>query len=98
TLLRSFDNRSYVALVEGKVEKYGSITSWLTEDKIYKMHSSPKPNKEGQKAVTHYNVTKSNRRFTLLVVKLETGRKIQIRVHMETIGHPILGDRKYGAS
>lgn len=98
TWTETVDNRSYVALVEGKVEKDGSNTSWLTEDKIYKMHSSPKPNKEGQKAVTHYKVTKSNRRFTLLEVKLETGRKNQIRVHMETIGHPIVGDKKYGAS
>ncbi|SDK26256.1 23S rRNA pseudouridine1911/1915/1917 synthase [Jeotgalicoccus aerolatus] len=88
--------RSYVALVEGVVQKNGTITSWLTEDKTYMMHSSPKPN-HGQKAITHYKVLKTNRRFTLLKVNLDTGRKNQIRVHMQDLGHPIVGDKKYGS-
>ena len=88
--------RSYVALVEGVVQKGGTITSWLTEDKTFMMHSSPKPN-NGQKAITHYKVLKSNRRFSLLKVNLETGRKNQIRVHMQELGHPIVGDKKYGS-
>ena len=88
--------RSYVALVEGVVQKNGTITSWLTEDKTYMMHSSPKPN-HGQKAITHYKVLKTNRRFSLLKVNLDTGRKNQIRVHMQDLGHPIVGDKKYGS-
>ena len=88
--------RSYIALVEGVVQKNGTITSWLTEDKTYMMHSSPKPN-NGQKAITHYKIIKTNRRFSLLKVNLETGRKNQIRVHMQDLGHPIVGDKKYGS-
>ncbi|CEA02484.1 Ribosomal large subunit pseudouridine synthase D [Jeotgalicoccus saudimassiliensis] len=88
--------RSYVALVEGVVSKGGTITSWLTEDRTFMMHSSPKPN-HGQKAITHYKVMKSNRRFSLLKVNLDTGRKNQIRVHMQDLGHPIVGDKKYGS-
>lgn len=89
--------RTYIALVEGAVRKpEGTITSWLKESKTLKMYSSPYPN-DGQKAVTHYKVLKSNGTFSLLELELETGRKNQIRVHMEDIGHPIVGDRKYGA-
>lgn len=89
--------RSYVALVEGKVKKpEGTISSWLKESKTLKMYSSPYPN-DGQHAVTHYKVLQSNANFSLLDVHLETGRKNQIRVHMEDIGHPIVGDKKYGA-
>jgi Pseudouridylate synthases, 23S RNA-specific len=84
--------RSYIALVEGTVKKDGTITSWLTEDKTYMMHSSPKPN-HGQKAITHYKVLKTNRKFSLLKVNLDTGRKNQIRVHMQDLGHPIVGDK-----
>lgn len=88
--------RAYIALVEGSVKKDDTITSWLTEDKTFTMRSSPRPNK-GQRAVTHYKVLKSNRDFSLLQVNLETGRKNQIRVHMKDLGHPIVGDKKYGS-
>ncbi|WP_438444618.1 RluA family pseudouridine synthase [Gorillibacterium sp. sgz5001074] len=89
--------RTYVALVEGAVRKpEGTITSWLKESKTLKMYSSPYPN-DGQKAVTHYKVLKAGRDFSLLELELETGRKNQIRVHMEDIGHPIVGDKKYGS-
>lgn len=89
--------RTYVALVEGSVRKpEGTVTSWLKESKTLKMYSSPYPN-DGQKAVTHYKVLKQNRDFSLLELELETGRKNQIRVHMEDIGHPIVGDKKYGS-
>jgi 23S rRNA pseudouridine1911/1915/1917 synthase len=89
--------RTYVALVEGRVEKQeDTIISYLSEDKIFKMHSSPEPSK-GQKAVTHYSVLKQNELYTLLKVNLETGRKNQIRIHMQEMGHCIAGDKKYGA-
>ncbi|WP_260866196.1 RluA family pseudouridine synthase [Paenibacillus xylanexedens] len=90
-------DRVYVALVEGAVSKEeGTISSWLKETKTLKMYSSPRAN-DGQHAITHYKRLKSNREFSLLEVRLETGRKNQIRVHMEDLGHPIAGDKKYGA-
>ena len=52
---------------------------------------------EGQKAITHYKVLKRNAQYTLLKVNLETGRKNQIRVHMQDIGHSVIGDKKYGS-
>ena len=90
--------RVYVALVEGKVEKTSdTIITWLTEnEKSLKIHSSVVDN-GGQQAVTHYRVIKSNDNFSLLEVELETGRKNQIRVHLQGLGHPIVGDKKYGS-
>lgn len=88
--------RIYIALVEGQVDQDGTITSWLTEDKTLTVRSSKNPN-NGKKAVTHYKVLKSNRNLSLLKVHLDTGRKNQIRVHMQELGHPIVGDKKYGS-
>lgn len=90
--------RSYVAVVEGLVSReQGTITTWLTESKAFIMYSSRTPN-DGQKAVTHYQVLQKNKNYSLLEVKLETGRKNQIRVHMKDIGHSIIGDKKYGST
>ncbi|REK71241.1 RluA family pseudouridine synthase [Paenibacillus paeoniae] len=89
--------RTYIALVEGKIKKTeGTISSWLKESSTLKMYSSHRPN-DGQHAVTHYKIIQSNSNFTLSEVRLETGRKNQIRVHMQDIGHPIVGDKKYGS-
>ncbi|AJS61581.1 RluA family pseudouridine synthase [Paenibacillus sp. IHBB 10380] len=89
--------RTYVALVEGKIKRpTGTIKSWLKENSTFKMYSSIHPN-EGQLAITHYKVVQSNSHFSLLEVNLETGRKNQIRVHMQDIGHSVVGDKKYGA-
>lgn len=89
--------RSYIAVVEGEVEKPdGVITSYLVEGKTFKVHSSQDP-KRGKKAITNYKVLKKNRNYSLLKVNLETGRKNQIRVHMQDIEHCIVGDKKYGA-
>lgn len=91
--------RIYVAVVEGKIEKEkDTIVSWLTENpKSLKIHSSQTDN-GGQQAITHYRCVKSNDYFSLLEIELETGRKNQIRVHMQQIGHPIAGDKKYGGT
>nr|WP_275444762.1 RluA family pseudouridine synthase [Paenibacillus sp. ACRRX] len=89
--------RTYIALVEGAVKKpEGTVKSWLKETKTLKMYSSPFAN-DGQLAITHYKSLQTNRHYSLLEVNLETGRKNQIRVHMHDIGHPIVGDKKYGA-
>ncbi|WP_161879354.1 RluA family pseudouridine synthase [Alkalibacterium sp. MB6] len=89
--------RTYTALVEGEVEKdEGSISSWLTENAAMKMYSSPYDN-GGKFAVTHYKKIAGNKNYSLLEVELDSGRKNQIRVHMQDIGHPIARDKKYGA-
>ncbi|MCF6332743.1 MAG: RluA family pseudouridine synthase [Draconibacterium sp.] len=89
--------RSYIAVVEGAVEKQeGIITSYLVEGKTFKVHSSQNP-KSGKKAVTNFKTIKKNKGYSLLKVNLETGRKNQIRVHMQDVGHSIVGDKKYGA-
>ena len=93
----SIIERSYVVVVEGEVEKAeGTVTSWLKENKALVMFSSQTPD-DGQKAITNYKVLKVGKQFSLLEVKLETGRKNQIRVHMKDLGHPVTGDKKYGA-
>lgn len=91
--------RVYVAVVEGKVEKESDrIVSWLTENEISLKISSSRTDNGGKEAITNYRLIKSNDDFSLLEIELETGRKNQIRVHMESIGHPIVGDRKYGST
>ena len=91
-------DRRYVALVEGKLEKqHGTVRSWLTEDKRFITHSSPTDN-GGKYAVTHYNVLASSNGYSLVECMLETGRKNQIRVHMADLGHPLVGDAKYGSN
>ena len=93
----SIIERSYIAVVEGTVEKTeDTITSWLKENKAMVMYSSKTPD-DGMKAITHYKVLKADKGFSLLEVKLETGRKNQIRIHMKDLGFPVTGDKKYGA-
>ena len=90
-------DRAYIAVVEGQVEKKeGKIRSWLQETKTRLVYSSSSPG-EGQEAVTHYKVLEAGAGYSLLEIRLETGRKNQIRVHMKDIGHSIIGDKKYGA-
>ncbi|GAB4030921.1 RluA family pseudouridine synthase [Spirosoma jeollabukense] len=89
--------RTYVALVEGVPNPpKGTVTSYLKESKALIVYSSQNPD-NGQLSVTNYTVLKSTADYALLELELETGRKNQIRVHMQDIGHPIAGDSKYGA-
>ncbi len=89
--------RSYIAVVEGRVEKDAdTIHSFLKENKMLFMYSTKVPG-EGDEAITHYKVLKRSEEFSLLEVELETGRKNQIRVHMKELGHPVAGDKKYGS-
>jgi len=89
--------RSYIAIVEGAPEKTeGTITSYLRESKALIVYSSQNP-KDGTKAVTNYQVMRVNKDFVMLKVSLETGKKNQVRVHMQDIGHPVIGDKKYGS-
>jgi 23S rRNA pseudouridine1911/1915/1917 synthase len=89
--------RSYIAIVEGAPEKTeGTITSYLRESKALIVYSSQNP-KDGTKAVTNYQVMRVNKDFAMLKVSLETGKKNQVRAHMQDIGHPVIGDKKYGS-
>lgn len=91
-----FDRR-YIAAVSGEMEhEGGTIESWLKDNKAYVTYSSPEDPGGGKYAITHYHTLKTTARYSLVELKLETGRKNQIRVHMQDIGHPILGDNKYG--
>lgn len=97
--------RTYVALVEGKLaQKEGKITSWLTENPHTAMVSSSPVDNGGQLAITNYKVLQElesglenpESEISLVELNLETGRTNQIRVHMASLGHPVVGDRKYG--
>ena len=83
-------------IVQGQMEKdSGTVESWLTDNKMYVTFSTNYDN-GGKYAITHYRTLKRAAEFSLVELKLETGRKNQIRVHARDIGHPIVGDTKYG--
>lgn len=89
--------RRYVAVIEGELEpKEGEIRSYLAENSAHEMYSVDNP-EEGQLAVTYYKTLKSHKPYSLVELSLATGRKNQIRVHMKEAGHPIAGDKRYGA-
>ncbi|WP_297329858.1 RluA family pseudouridine synthase [uncultured Bacteroides sp.] len=89
-----FDRR-YVAVVSGEMEKNaGSVSSWLTDRKLF-VSSSPFDD-GGKEAITHYRTIKRANGYSLVELTLETGRKNQIRVHMQDLEHPIIGDGRYG--
>lgn len=89
--------REYVALVAGRVEPdQGRFDQWLITDKTTLQRLvAPRPG-VGEPAVTHYKVVARGPRVTRVLVKLETGRRNQIRVHFAHAGHPVLGDPRYG--
>jgi RluA family pseudouridine synthase len=88
--------KKYLAIVHGKCKKLaGTITTYLAENKAHNVYSTADPTK-GKLSHTAYRVLKQTKEFALLEVDLLTGRKNQIRVHLAGIGHPIVGDGKYG--
>ncbi len=88
--------RGYIALVEGKVEKQSdTIIQYLKENNNHYVYATDFKN--GKKAITKYKVIKENQNYSLLDIEIKTGRKNQIRVGMQQIGHPIVGDKKYGS-
>lgn len=90
-------NRKYLAVVEGHVsQENGIIKSYLAETSQYEVYST-QDETQGQLALTRYKTLSRGNGYSLLEVELDTGRKNQIRVHMKDLGHPIIGDRKYGA-
>lgn len=90
-------DRRYVAIVSGDMERdFGTVESWLTDRKLY-VSSSPVDDGQGKYSVTHYKTIKRANGYSLLELDLETGRKNQIRVHMSDLGHPVVGDERYGS-
>lgn len=88
--------RTYVAVVEGRPEKDADlIVSNLTENAKMQVYVTAEGG--GKEAITRYRLLHSNGAYSLLELDLETGRKNQIRAQMQSIGHSIAGDYKYGA-
>lgn len=88
--------RGYWAVVEGEgLPEQGVCRSRLTENKVHKVYSAK--GDEGKEAVTHYSLLGQKKGYSLLDVHLDTGRKNQIRAHLSELGHPVVGDDKYGA-
>jgi 23S rRNA pseudouridine1911/1915/1917 synthase len=92
-------NRRYWALVWGDVLEDGTVTGHVgrsvRDRRVQQVYAD---GSEGKHAVTHYRVVESFGPVTLLECKLETGRTHQIRVHMQSIGHPLFGDPTYGGN
>jgi 23S rRNA pseudouridine1911/1915/1917 synthase len=88
--------RVYVAIVYGKPRPTsGTFRSFLAEDRDQRVRSVSNP-AEGKEAVTHYRTIGSGRNYSVLELRLETGRRNQIRVHLSEAGHPVVGDTMYG--
>lgn len=89
--------REYYAVVEGQLPKSeDTLVCYLKENKNNLMYATQ--DITGQKAVTSYQVLAQNEKYSLVRVEIQTGRKNQIRVQMQAIGNPVVGDDKYGAT
>ncbi len=88
--------REYIAVVEGKVENEKTIEGYLTMNHFQIVHST-RDKVNGWYAKTHFVRVKTNGKYSLVKVDIATGKRNQIRAHMSESGHPIVGDKKYGA-
>ncbi len=90
------NKKQYLAVVHGRCEKRAdTITTYLAENQAHGVYTTTDLRK-GKLSHTAYRVLKETRDFSLLEIDLLTGRKHQIRVHLAGIGHPVVGDERYG--
>lgn len=88
--------KKYLAIVHGKLEKSSdTIANYLSEKGLYNVQATDNAT-EGKLARTGYRVLKETKKYSLLEIDLLTGRKHQIRVQLAGLGHPVVGDKKYG--
>jgi 23S rRNA pseudouridine1911/1915/1917 synthase len=88
--------KRYLAVVHGRCEKQAeTITTYLAENQAHGVYATRDPRK-GKLSQTAYKVLKQTKDYSLLEIALLTGRKHQIRVHLAGIGHPVVGDDRYG--
>ncbi len=91
-------HREYIALVDGVIRSdHGKIIGKIGRDKTNRLKMTI-DNQNGKEAITHFEVLERFNHYSLIRCKLETGRTHQIRVHMSSISHPIVGDKLYGGS
>lgn len=91
-------HREYIALVDGIITSdSGKIIGKIGRSKENRLKMAI-DNINGKEAITHFEVLKRYKKYTLIKCRLETGRTHQIRVHMSSINHPLVGDKIYGGS
>ena len=91
--------RGYVAVVEGRLDKDEDVlVSYLRETREHEVYVCGEGERGAKKAVTKYRVIRAGSKYSLLDIDLETGRKNQIRVQLAEAGHPVCGDKRYGAA
>ena len=91
-------HREYIALTDGVIRSgNGKIIGKIGRDKTNRLKMAI-DNQNGKEAITHFEVLKRYSNYTLIKCRLETGRTHQIRVHMSSINHPLVGDKLYGGS
>lgn len=90
-------DKYYLTMVKGEVKEAGEISAFLSkEEGKNQVRISKEAGIDGKESITRYRPLAYGKGYTLLEIHLITGKTHQIRAHMQSIGHPVVGDRKYG--